>query len=363
MKQGLMTLSGLNDDVLLEICDHLIQASLPSGERRPIQSLSLVNRRFCVLTAPLLFRTLKMHCWYLTVWNEARHVLGMIHRSHIRRIATAIRVLDFDICLDHPRQPENSSFPLPPPRKSNRLYDIQRSSRLYDIHNLVNFMADLSNLHTLKIHLSKSHADALERGFQIAESVLPITFPAVTNIMTNLLTTFIIAHCPNVEKIQLRHTMTESHGGPSIPDLGHVLRNSTRLIQLQAMYPWTVEAITTLACVCPQLRKLCLEFVQPTDHENTSEMIAILGDHMKKLQVLGMEKCDPPPVQRNMNSLHVLMERHTSRAAEAWTLIESLDTIQFDECVMVKKVLKNGGFIIEKRVDHWYNINSWNIFT
>ncbi|KAF2179819.1 hypothetical protein K469DRAFT_715913 [Zopfia rhizophila CBS 207.26] len=248
------TLSDLNDDVLRDICDHLIiwAQSQPTGscakKRAPLKALSLVDRRLRALVAPQIFKKViisgsggRSQCLPNGDWKTAHRALSDL--SNNPTIITYIKSLRFDIYgSEAPNRPAFSQ----------------------DMHQFVAFLCKLPSLQRLVIYIPKPHVDGFQSAFRHIDTDSPFLFPNIKTLVFHPFTLSLLDRCPNVEEVCM-HVPHWSRGfNRESPETMEAFRRelvatakrAKKATHFDASGHWSVEHITDLVKAAPQLERL-----------------------------------------------------------------------------------------------------------
>lgn len=246
-----VSLDNLNNDVLLEICSmvkdvpgkvddpyprgimQIVQAGAAAREKlSALTSLSMVNSRFRSLTAPTLFRGIKVD----GDWKKASRGLELVERcpamlDNIRSFRLSV-FTEFDV------------GPAPPRDFAPRL---------------VRVLSQMPKLDTLFLALPEHHTDAFVDEFQARN----LTLDGVKEIVVGSYCDFAINHCPNVERVASNGwVFLHSKRG------GYDKLHATKLIESAAKAPnltyfemnqwWRVSQLEEVLSEMPHIKRLAM---------------------------------------------------------------------------------------------------------
>lgn len=334
MVSAALTLNDLNDDVLYEICSFVnVLTTDFNGSLGPVslKNLSLVNKHFRELSAPILFRNVriigpagKSRMMLEGDWIAARTAIAVLQNSLVRYI----RNFKFDIYAA--RHPEESGTK-------------------QDFEQLVKFLVRMPQLRKLVLYVPLLHASTLESAFEVADILLP----SVNTLVVNPLCVFIINKCPNLEAASTHPIYHRLHIScltqrykitlPKAPSLAKKLR------RFEAEGLWCVDDLHALATVAPKLRWLGMTgtpHASEADPTLIQEKLTALSrfENLERLDIAGSSELgfefEPP---WRINTYMGLCEAELQWARESRCRTEDMVArAAFSSCASLKEVWVGG---------------------
>ncbi|PVH96064.1 hypothetical protein DM02DRAFT_617457 [Periconia macrospinosa] len=247
-----LTLSDLNNDVLLEICDHLDEGERCHHMRNrrksiptPLKNLSSVNRRFRALLRPRLMRSIavEMPFWELS-WNEQPSPNG----GEIARNAIAEMMVDEDLTRSIKELRVNLYG-----RVSVDDVAFAKRSR-----HIINFLRRLTNLQLLSLDWPYDYMLSLESQTTLKAECEedPFVWKDLTTICLDYGMTFLLEHSPKLERLALYDSgNTETPISQLSLPLSKV---SPYITHLEARANWTPAEVVYLAATFPFITHLAV---------------------------------------------------------------------------------------------------------
>ncbi|KAF2467898.1 uncharacterized protein BDR25DRAFT_60385 [Lindgomyces ingoldianus] len=348
-----LTLSGLNDDVLREILDHLsVSVTTNYSFSRPpttLKNLSLVNHRLRNLVVQQLFQKVTICLSRAQLrdskngdWDTARRAITTL-TSNIM-VLSVIKILKFDIYGNgEPERPVSD----------------------HNMHNLVTFLTCLPNLENLSIHIPKPHIPAFQAAFRTFDSASPFIFPNIKTLVAHPLSVFLIDRCPNVERVGLQSPQwCRTTGSYDPSDVVEALRGDLKFIgkrakhikHFEARSRWMFYEIYDLAHAFPNLERLSMRSYGGEYCSGIGDIMTALGENFKTLRRLDIDEAGKlrlgfhgwppcgnmfigPQGQEAYEEYSTAEKRAENRAAElAFRNIKSLKELWVGDFAVARKV-------------------------
>ncbi|KAF2679544.1 hypothetical protein K458DRAFT_114622 [Lentithecium fluviatile CBS 122367] len=277
-----LTLSDLNNDVLLEICDYFPETPRPATCRlsythpqptpTPLKNLSLVNRRLRVLLRPILLRSIALTEPQTSPvpngWALARTAIDGLTTAD-GAVVSGIRSLRLAL-YGH---------------KWGNDYALSAA-----LSHIIKFLLHLPNLQRLHLNVPHPYMLAFETELETALDAAPLTaLKKVESLSIEIRMVALLSHCPNITGLVLyktfNDTFTRLYQLP-LTALSPHPSYATSLTHFCAHAYWSLSEISHLASAFPSLKHLCIRGY--SGHPPLSALTASLGKAFRHLKVLAL---------------------------------------------------------------------------
>lgn len=296
-----------------------------------LKNLSLVNKHFRELSAPILFRNVrtigpagKSRMMLEGDWIATRTAIAVLQNSLVRYI----RNFKFDIyAARRPTQPATKQ----------------------DFEQLVKFLVRMPQLRKLVLYVPLPHVSTLESAFEAADILLP----SVNTLVVNPLCVFVVKKCPNLEAASTHPPYHWHHQRLHVDSLGIIqnhkatlvkaLSLAKRLRRFEAEGLWRVDNLHALATVAPKLRWLGMTGTSHAyEDDSTLEKLTALSrfENLERLDIadaseLGLE-FDPFWCGNTYMGLHGAELQEVKEARHK--MEDMVARVAFSSCASLKEV-------------------------
>ena len=272
-QESRLTLSDLNNDVLLNICDHFAEpAQSWNGTTRvplptPLKNLSCVNRRLRTLLRTKVMKSIDLieprtpgNQKNPNGWILAKEIIDGI--SCDTSLVEAVRNLRLDL---YGHVFENN-------------YAVAK-----ELAHITAFLGSLPNLQLLRLKIPRAYMFAFEDSVKADAQALQSTFNNLTTLYIRYRMAFLLDYCPHLKRLALYDT---SHDGihPYKVNVPPDIPMYSQITHVEVKASWTPSVVTYLAAAFPNLSYIAI--LGYKGEPSLAELLIELGKGFKKLRVL-----------------------------------------------------------------------------
>jgi hypothetical protein len=266
-----LTLSDLNDDVLLDICDHLVIYSRRDDGRivrdrtkTPLKNLSLTNRRLRALLRPKLLSSIALteqRNRLVNGWVIARKAIEGLASTESLIIVKKLELNLYGYVWDN------------------------EYALAEDVDYITGFLRRLPNLQFLRLGVPHPYMLGFETALKSNAGTSPLAFHNVTTLCIEWRMIFLLECCPNLKRLALCNS-NEEHIRLYQLKIAHDIPCARKVIHFEARSLWTTPEVTYLASTFP-----CIQHLAVVGYEGFPSLrmfTSILGEYFKQLRILAL---------------------------------------------------------------------------